>query len=444
MSKNGKRSNTLSALTRRNRKTAKMINEYLIENENLLTQDQTTRLEGYSKYISRCSHFSLYKKNLLDQKITLIASSRCTNKACFVCNWINKRTIRRKYMNFFKDNQQLIQVVKDNQSKTITNSQLIKYQKKGFTEVNKTSYDIMHLTLTVPHFAEHGFNGNYYYFQELITKFNLLRKYPDISNKIYGGEFGVETTKNANGLHIHIHSLLFVKPAIQNRNTLHREILHHWNNLTVNNYSQRSSFTDFQIEQIIKGNKLLTKDFIVKNLNPQGTTMITLENIYAKTDRGKERITDWNDSRMIKSVMEALSYHYEPKMFLHDDNTINIELLAELLPHVYKQRLYSKIGCLYGEKSLNLSENETDIVEEFDEVIELVNEETGELVENTAFEYFVTDPAYLYTAPDDDYNITESHISKKYRTNINASGTRQALDFMAQMVKSSFKSKTLN
>lgn len=440
MNQNSKRSNTLSSLVRRNRKTAKMITEYIQENDDL-SAIQLDHLQGYKNYIQKCSHYTLYAKSQLTDKITLIASSRCTNKACFVCNWINKKTIRRKYIKFFKDNQELLQIQRGSQVRYITKSQVNKYIEKGFINTGSVNYDIMHLTLTVPHTRENGFNGNRYYFKELIERFNLLRKYKEISEAVYGGEFGLEATKTDNGLNIHIHSLLFVKQATQNRNTLHREILKYWNNLTVSRYSSREGFTPGQIEAIIKGNKLLTGEYIINNLNPKGSTLITLENIYVKNGREKERIKDWQDKRMIKSVMEALSYHYEPKTFLNDDNEVNIELLAELLPHVYKQRLYSKIGCLYGEKSLNVREHDTDIIEEFDNVVELFDQDTGEII-TESLEYFVTDPCNMFVKDNED--IIQSNLSMKYSTRINAVNTRQALDLMTDMLRAQYHSKTVN
>jgi len=97
---------------------------------------------------------------------------------------------------------------------------------------------------------------------------------------------------------------------------------------------------------------------------------------------------------MMKAIMETISYHFEPHAFNKEDKTIDIDLLADLLPHVYRKILYKKFGCLHGEKALNLS-NDLELEEDFAEVAAMkVDEETGEIHEER--EFFLLNPCHVY------------------------------------------------
>ncbi len=197
---------------------------------------------------------------------------------------------------------------------------------------------------------------------------------------------------HGDGLHIHIHALLFVRRVRQSRNLLHREILLEWNKLTENTRSERTEFTSAHRAAIKKGNTHIT-DTDIDRMKPKGATFISLETIYTLDKRTGEKIrggNEFNSDAMRKAVMETISYHFEPLAFEKEDKTIDIELLVELLPKLRNTKLYQKFGCLDGEKSLNVSENGVSVVEDLKEVIEagiIVNEETGEIMPE--HEYFI-------------------------------------------------------
>ena len=110
-----------------------------------------------------------------------------------------------------------------------------------------------------------------------------MRKYDDWKELVYGGESGVEVTKGANGLHIHIHAMILVRKEKQSRNTLAKIVLHRWNNLT----KGASKRKEFSIEEIAgiqktggKNGENISKEWIVGNLEPTGSTLVGLENLY--------------------------------------------------------------------------------------------------------------------------------------------------------------------
>lgn len=390
---NNKRSKKLTYLKAENQKLKREIENYIKKT----TVDTETMILVYKllKSLNYCSNLSLYAHSGND--IQLITSITCNHKICNICNWNRQKKIRRKYFRWFAENETLNVVAKGDTRKMITNSQLNKYEEKGYEILNTSvKYDLMHLTLTVPH-SENGWKGKIFYFDEIKRAFNFMRKTSEWLEWVYGGEYGVESTKNNEGYHIHIHSLLFVKRGTQNRNHLHKEILRIWNRLTVDQNNNRQPFTDNQVEAIKKGNKLIDDEFIY-HLKPSGSTIINLETIYTIGEDGKKRRSpQWNSEEMIRAVLETISYHFTPKMFSLSENSHDIESIINILQPVYGQILYFKFGCLHGEKSLNIKDDS--LLEDYDESNEIIDEETGEILER---QFFVTNPLNLYNKGNDD------------------------------------------
>ena len=391
---NRKRSKVLTSLKRKNNDLAKEIDMYLAKE----TYDERTQELGGALVDSlrKCSTYSLYASS--GYEISLVTSLTCNHKLCNICNWARQKKIRRKYYSWFKDNQSLFRLAN---GKIITKNQ---YQEKYYGE-NYTAvpYDLMHLSLTVPHSDSTGWRGSIFYFKELIRAFNFMRKKDEWLNFVYGGEFGIESTKNENGYHVHIHSLIFVRRCRQNRNQLHRTILKLWNSLTIDELAQRKEFAEDQIEAILKGNRLLQRED-VKELNPTGATFINLETIYSIDQNGnKHRGIEFNSEAMLFAVMETISYHFKPKMFNQSDNIHDIGSILDLLPKIYKQILYKKFGCLHGEKCLNVKDDS--LLEDYEETVENVDMETGEIVERR---YFITNPMNVYPGRNDRIEIRKN------------------------------------
>jgi hypothetical protein len=118
-------------------------------------------------------HFSTYTNGHLYSKHRLDP----------VWNWKKSKIIRSAYLKFFKDNPHIME-----------------------------QYTPVHITLTLPH-PDGKYKGEEFYAKQLIDKFNFLRKGSLWQKSVYAGEYGIEvsSSKSGNGLHIHLHSLVFLK-----------------------------------------------------------------------------------------------------------------------------------------------------------------------------------------------------------------------------------------
>lgn len=416
---NRKRSKILSMLKKKNIELLTEVRRY--QRQQKLKPIENTLSNLLIKNIGGCSSYTLYADNGYD--LELLTNFSCNHKLCNICNWQRQKKIRRKYFKWFENNAQLVSISKGLTSKIITKTQMDKYVLKGYQiDSENLQYDLMHLTLTVPH-SEKGFKGKRFYFKEIVKAYNFMRKTKEFRNFVYGGEYGVETTKNDEGYHIHIHSLLFVKKIAKNRNLLHRDILKIWNRLTVNPDSKRNEFSDIEIQSIKKGNKLLDNEF-VKKLDPKGATLINLETIYYKDAAGKKQyVSDKNTESMLRAVMETISYHFKPKLFNSGEHHYDVEAIVELLPEVYKNRnLYSKFGCLFGEKQLNVDDDS--LMQDYEEISEdIVDTETGELFPR---KFIITNPMNIYAGKDDKISLRRGAITRT----LNANSGRQAIEIM--------------
>lgn len=422
---NGKRSNIISSLKRKNIKLVKQIRN---ETNYLdLSSDEADHLLKFETKITKCSNISLYKET--SSKVDFITSHMCDHKACFICNYSRQKKVRRKYMRWFNENEHLIEIEdKKGKRKIITNYQK-EHKFQTATVTQKVKYDIMFLTLTVPH-SNGKFRGKAFYQKEIRAIFNQMRKTDIWKQWVYGGEFGIEITKRENGLHIHIHSLIFVRKAKQSRNQLHKFILSKWNSLTVDKDAKRDRFNQETKDGIKKSNKLLTDDDIL-SLNPRGATIINLNTVFNWQNGNKKRIKEFGGDEMMKAVMEAISYHFEPTAFDKSSGEFDLPLLIELLPSLFNLRVYDRFGVLYKETPLSLNDNSYQ--KELHEVLAL-KENTEEPKEANPF-YFVTNPAYVFHIPEEDHRIVLSNIAKERKLDLNASNTNDALEEMGEIVK---------
>lgn len=427
--RNRKRSKSLSLLKMKNNRLYTDMMSYC-KNTNM--NDATLKeVETFRSNIFACANMSLYSEDSVKQ-FTYISSNTCKNKCCFICNWNREKRVRSKYLSWFKDNQQLNQVSVNGKSKILTADQLSKI--KANDPGIKVNYDLMHLTLTVPHYLESGFNGDKYYYSRIVELFNFMRKDKVWLSMVYGGEFGVETTMSKNGLNIHIHALLLVRNQQQSRNKLHRFILKKWSHLTIAKNSTRQLLTMPAIEKMFESNSILTYHDLI-DIEPRGGTIIGLETIYSYVNGEKVRTNDWNSVELIKAIMEAISYHFEPHAFNKKDKTIDIPLLIEILPKVKNKILYRKFGCLHKEERLNLNyKNEAAKLQaelaEFQEM--QVDESTGELT--TGKEYFILNPSHVCHDEQNDNKIFLSKKGRKMRKFMHVNCTTDAVKVMSSMV----------
>lgn len=412
---NRKRSKTLTLLKSKNIVLADDIRQYIDKhyfNEQITTEN-TVLLLKFAENLKKCASCTLYGETNGD--IHLMKALPCNYKICHICNWERQKKIRRKYFKWFENNKTLCKIQKNKNIKYCTHAQLEKYLNKEFNlRTDKIEYDLMHLTLTVPH-TVNGWRGSDIYIKEIIQQFHELRRLKFWTKFVYGGEYGVESTLNDSGFHTHIHALLMVKKQTKNRNLLHYKIFKQWNRMTVNVDSDRVEFTEKHIESIKVGNSLFTDSF-VKRLKPQGATLIGLNCIYTTKQQQDELVKvyskEWGSESMMRAVMETISYHFAPKMFqkyVFGDvvvkkkgksvieqkqfylNDFDVEKIVKILPKIFGLTMYQKFGILATESSLSIKDNT--LLEDFEETTEDVDNETGEVMQS---QYFITNPLNVY------------------------------------------------
>jgi hypothetical protein len=251
--RNRLRINRLSSLRRKNIElitAMKGYTETVNQGSNPLTDEETAFFRRMDRCLGACASVTLFREHANDGSLEHGISLVCGHKVCPVCNSERPRSLRKLYTQHIAAHPNLM-----------------------------AQNDFMHLTLTVPHSANGGFRGETFYMNAVRDEFKRMRNKPFWKDQVYAGEYCFEFTKNENGIHCHIHALLLVPKGAQNRNLLHRDILYHWNMQTANPSAARTVFAEVHVTEILKSNKLLTRDF-VKKLKPNGATMIGLEGLY--------------------------------------------------------------------------------------------------------------------------------------------------------------------
>lgn len=331
------------------------------------TDDERQLFINLRSDLQRCGNHTLYRQYPSNGALEYICAQTCKNKLCPVCNYERSRQIRAKYYRYFKKNEIV--------------------DRKTGEVFKKSDFDFMHLTLTVPH-TKKGFRGEEFYAQELMKEFNYMRKKPFWQKHVFAGEFGCEITKNDNGFHIHIHSLLLVRKSKQNRNKLYREIFRAWNMQTVDEFRLKTKFEKHEIEGIQKSfgyekadeKEKSNIDFFIRQLNPAGATLIGLENLYcynkkklSKNDRWSKDRQKWkhyvnpkDENSLLAGILECIKYHFEP-VCLNSDGVYDFDTLKEVLPKIYRKPLYRKFGAFHAVAELNVNSK---IEEEIEEVME--------------------------------------------------------------------------
>ncbi len=358
----------------------------------------------------------------------------CDHRFCNICNAVRSRLLRRKYFKFLND---VVPTVGLKETQHHFFPQWVNpLQVSGYNIL--TSLDFMHLTLTVPHVAG-AWRGKGYYAGELIRLFNQMRKAAWWNELVFGGEYCIETTHGENGLHIHMHVMLMVKKVAQSRNKLYCKILKAWNKLTIDETNPVTSFTEKRIEafnKLFKSFPQAWRDEYISQLDSRGSTMVGLSSLYYEVtaaqyaQRKKAKFTKngkyycyangANVRSMVKGVTECLKYHFEPCVLEDEDGKLNVPLLCEMLPNIYRKRLYGKFGGLYKVKSLNIMDEpltEEDIaMQGFDDIDakEMVHHPfTGHPVECGELMYVVVDAKNLIFSDNGKHHrIANKHIKQ--------------------------------
>lgn len=225
-------------------------------------------------------------------------------------------------------------------------------------------YTPVHLVLTVPH-KDGIWKDQRFYARELINAYNLLRRDKQFKKFIYGGEYGLEckASKDKNGLHIHIHSLLFQRNKYSLKE-VRTWIVSRWKEITGNT----SGYSGIHFEQLYCYKHDASGAFINEEKEfITGTTEVQ----DADGDFSFEAVTEQKQLRKkfrvgtkssledyLSGVMECIKYHFKPGCLEKEDGSFDLDLIKDILNNTKGLRMYSRFGELYKEKKLDFSRYE--------------------------------------------------------------------------------------
>jgi hypothetical protein len=420
---NSKRCGSLVSNVSTNHRWYNEMHDYMEENE--VTDQALTYLCDFRYKLNTCCNKALFREHLNSGGHTFIAAHTCKHKLCSVCNSLRAKKVRKTWRNFFETNPELLK-----------------------------EYDFMHLTLTVPH-KEGEFRGKRWYADELMKEFNWMRKKAFWKRRVYAGEFGVEVTKNDNGLHIHIHAMLLVYKGRQNRNELHRDIYLAWNKQTAGG-TAFAPLSEDERAAAMKGNKTITAGDL-EQVNANGAVLIGLESLYIKSNEARpgffkctrtgvyKRYVSGKDNfdAFMGGVMECIKYHFQP-LAIQDDDTLDFDLVIELLPAIKGKPLYRKFGAFHaGAKNahpaastLNINYNPDDKADAAEELVENGSESimdpiTGEDQERDEYTYFVTKLKHAHVDQETGLIQFSKNIKRDYLCAANAFEALSEMQMMA-------------
>lgn len=274
-----------------------------------------------------------------------------------------------------------------------------------------------HLVLTLPH-KEGTYKNSKFYASELVKDFNKLRKTDVWKQYIDGGEYGVEVKKSKNnGLHIHIHSLVFLEKS-KSINEARAAIQTEWELLTGAKMLHLETLYFYKKDPT--GKKVL--EWAVdkktgKDLNIQVPKKFYINRYDAPVDP-EEKINEY-----LYGVMECIKYHFKNDCLKTESGNYDIPLMIEVLNNTKGARLYSRFGILYKEEKLNFNrlekKNEEQTETELDEEVSastdnvmpnLVNPFTKEIAKENEYEIVIAKPENIKHFPKNSATPNEPEI----------------------------------
>ena len=287
----------------------------------------------------------------------------------------------------------------------------------------------VHLVLTVPHGVD-GFGGEEFYARKLVEMFRDLRRKKLWKDNIKGGEYCLEVTKNENGYHIHIHSLVFQSNTVT-VNQMRAWVRQAWGEMTGND----TGYSGIHYETLYyrdKENKVKVDWVTGVEVGTYDT-----EDIGSWGDDYSAYVC-YDDLQVVKSawvspkryinehstqeewlfgVLECIKYHFK------DDTAVitgtkqgrpvyDIDLIKNILNNTKSLRMYDRFGFLRKEDTLNFSrlEKQSESVESEEEEEEggasvrtfeekLIDPFTGEPAAPGSYKTVYFHLAFIHTAP---------------------------------------------
>lgn len=317
--------------------------------ESVVPEDELAQLAKLH-YDLKSTGVSIYAKFKLgsEHSSQIIATAYSRHRLDPVWCWRKSQLIRKVYRNYMRESE---------------------FHRK---------HQLIHMTLTVPH--KNGiFEGKRFYARELIAKFRDLRKTDAWKKYVVGGEYGIEVKRSpgANGLHIHIHSMV-LQNKNYSKNEAEQALKNEWQILT--------GATEFHYESLYyylkdeNGKKIVNKIYLNFNrhAHPELKELVERKRIKHYCDPETTEEHDYLDA-----VMECIKYHFKFDDFQNEDGSWDLDLMREVLNNSKNLRMYSRFGCFYGEKALNFNrlENENIPVVELPEMEDMPVESQIEALE---------------------------------------------------------------
>ena len=388
-------------------------------------QDNKHKLLEAAGY-DMCDELHKWFSNEYDELIKLQYTLRRTNKAVYALFENQNKVVKPMLVSMWYTKHRMDEVW------LMRKSQLIRsiYREYLQTATIPTgellikTYTPAHLVLTVPH-DKTGFDGETFYLKKLLQLFHELRRSKTWKQLCYGGEYGVEVKKsnNDNGLHIHIHSLIFIN-NVSSINTFRKFITDRWAKLTGN-----PGRAFIHLEQLFTYKKDEQGNWITKNGVKKNERTGEYEDLYdivfdendnaeIKPKKVRQKFYVGTDSPIdeyLQGVMECIKYHFKSDTYKCEDGSYDLPLIREILNNSKNVRFYSRYGAFYRCKQLNFDWREEAPDEEAIEgkednlngsatrgVRELINPFTFEPAVETDYDFAIASPEMLKYASGKD------------------------------------------
>lgn len=289
----------------------------------------------------------------------------------------------------------------------------------------------IHLVLTVPHTSD-GFRGQEFYARAIADLYRTMRREKFWKEHVKGGEYCLEVTRNENGFHIHIHSLVFQSNDIT-VNAMREKVRQAWQRLVGGD-----DFVMVHYETLYYKDRENPR--IVEHTTGESTYGIEINEydipIYSDDDDdyGGVQVMDYNDTgevtkttkyydkvyinkhstadEWIFGILECVKYHFKEDTAVIERTVkgravFDIDLIKDILNNTKNMRMYDRFGFLRKEPLLNFSRLEK-------QKEEVVTEETGEDEGSASianFEANLIDPFTLQPAEPGSYKVVYFHLA---------------------------------
>ncbi len=262
-------------------------------------------------------------------------------------------------------------------------------------------YNPVHITLTVPH-SGGTWNGQKFYAKELLNAFREVRRSCGWKSNVYAGEYGIEVKSSPNkenGLHIHIHSLAFLKPGTSIKNfikwlsdkwlfltdasQIHVEKIYFYEKGENGKYITELKQNNRDLETFEQPDGTYTSEAnfieVRKKIYVDKFKREVMSDISLSSDEKEKKILN----AYLYGILETIKYHFKTESLTLDGRNYDLPLIEEVLSNTKGKRLYSRFGEFYNVPELSFnrlddsSTSEEEITAEANE--EVINPFTGEL-----------------------------------------------------------------